>query len=97
MSHRWLVYEPSRGALWLANPGPWRSPILRLAASSRRGWADGSVGGSHTSAARSAAIIGINVPTIVDLPEAERTQLDALCRQRGLSRAEALRQEWDSR
>ncbi|MCP9899562.1 ribbon-helix-helix protein, CopG family [Cyanobium sp. Cruz CV13-4-11] len=30
--------------------------------------------------------------TIVDLPEAERTQLDALCRQRGLSRAEALRQ-----
>ena len=36
--------------------------------------------------------IGINVRTIVDLPEAERTQLDALCRQRGLSRAEALRQ-----
>jgi len=34
--------------------------------------------------------------TIVDLPEAERTQLDALCRQRGLSRAEALRQEWDA-
>ena len=32
--------------------------------------------------------------TIVDLPEAERTQLDAHCRQRGLSRAEALRQEW---
>ena len=30
--------------------------------------------------------------TIVDLPEAERAQLDALCRQRGLSRAEALRQ-----
>lgn len=29
---------------------------------------------------------------IVDLPEAERAQLDALCRQRGLSRAEALRQ-----
>jgi Arc/MetJ-type ribon-helix-helix transcriptional regulator len=34
----------------------------------------------------------INVRTIVDLPEAEREQLDALCRQRGLSRAEALRQ-----
>jgi Arc/MetJ-type ribon-helix-helix transcriptional regulator len=30
--------------------------------------------------------------TIIDLPEAERAQLDALCRQRGLSRAEALRQ-----
>ena len=28
----------------------------------------------------------------MDLPEAERGQLDALCRQRGLSRAEALRQ-----
>lgn len=30
--------------------------------------------------------------TIVDLPDAERDQLDALCRQRGVSRAEALRQ-----
>ena len=30
--------------------------------------------------------------TIVDLPEAERERLDALCRQKGLSRAEALRQ-----
>ena len=30
--------------------------------------------------------------TIVDLPDPERAQLDALCRQRGLSRAEALRQ-----
>ena len=30
--------------------------------------------------------------TIVDLPERERDQLDALCRQRGLSRAEAIRQ-----
>ena len=35
---------------------------------------------------------GIKMRTIVDLPEAERAQLDALCRQRGLSRAEALRQ-----
>jgi len=35
---------------------------------------------------------GITVRTIVDLPDAEREQLDALCRQRGLSRAEALRQ-----
>ena len=35
---------------------------------------------------------GISMRTIVDLPEAERAQLDALCRQRGLSRAEALRQ-----
>jgi hypothetical protein len=35
---------------------------------------------------------GIIVRTIVDLPEPERAQLDALCRQRGLSRAEALRQ-----
>jgi len=35
---------------------------------------------------------GITMRTIVDLPEAERAQLDALCRQRGLSRAEALRQ-----
>ena len=34
---------------------------------------------------------GISMRTIVDLPEAERDQLDALCRQRGLSRAEALR------
>ena len=34
---------------------------------------------------------GISMRTIVDLPEAERAQLDALCRQRGLSRAEALR------
>jgi hypothetical protein len=30
--------------------------------------------------------------TIVDLPEAERRQLDALCRQRGISRAQALRE-----
>ncbi len=30
--------------------------------------------------------------TIVDLPEQERAQLDALCRQRGVSRAEAMRQ-----
>lgn len=30
--------------------------------------------------------------TIVDLPDPERAQLDALCRQRGLSRAEAMRQ-----
>jgi Arc/MetJ-type ribon-helix-helix transcriptional regulator len=35
---------------------------------------------------------GITMRTIVDLPERERDQLDALCRQRGLSRAEALRQ-----
>ena len=35
---------------------------------------------------------GIDMRTIVDLPEVERSQLDALCRQRGLSRAEALRQ-----
>jgi len=34
----------------------------------------------------------ITVRTIVDLPEPERDQLDALCRQRGISRAEALRQ-----
>jgi predicted nucleic acid-binding protein/Arc/MetJ-type ribon-helix-helix transcriptional regulator len=30
--------------------------------------------------------------TIVDLPDPDRVQLDALCQQRGLSRAEALRQ-----
>jgi len=30
--------------------------------------------------------------TIVDLPDPERAQLDTLCRQRGLSRAEAIRQ-----
>ena len=30
--------------------------------------------------------------TVVDLPDAKRVQLNALCRQRGLSRAEALRQ-----
>ena len=35
---------------------------------------------------------GIRMRTIVDLPAAERAQLDVLCRQRGLSRAEALRQ-----
>jgi Arc/MetJ-type ribon-helix-helix transcriptional regulator len=35
---------------------------------------------------------GSDMRTIVDLPEVERAQLDALCRQRGLSRAEALRQ-----
>ena len=34
----------------------------------------------------------ITMRTIVDLPDPERAQLDALCRQRGLSRAEALRQ-----
>jgi hypothetical protein len=34
----------------------------------------------------------IIVRTIVDLPERERDQLDVLCRQRGLSRAEAIRQ-----
>ena len=36
--------------------------------------------------------VGITMRTIVDLPDPERAQLDALCRQRGLSRAEALRQ-----
>jgi Arc/MetJ-type ribon-helix-helix transcriptional regulator len=30
--------------------------------------------------------------TIIDLPEQSRQQLDALCRQRGISRAEAIRQ-----
>ncbi|MCP9817775.1 CopG family transcriptional regulator [Synechococcus sp. GreenBA-s] len=30
--------------------------------------------------------------TIIDLPAADRERLDALCRARGLSRAEALRQ-----
>ena len=35
---------------------------------------------------------GIRIRTIVVLPAAERAQLDVLCRQRGLSRAEALRQ-----
>ncbi len=35
---------------------------------------------------------GLARRTIVDLPERERDQLDALCRQRGLSRAEAIRQ-----
>jgi len=34
----------------------------------------------------------ITVRTIVDLPELERDQLDAHCRQRGISRAEALRE-----
>ena len=34
----------------------------------------------------------ITVRTIVDLPDPERAQPDALCRQRGLSRAEAMRQ-----
>jgi hypothetical protein len=35
---------------------------------------------------------GISMRTSLDLPDPERAQLDALCRQRGLSRAEALRQ-----
>jgi predicted nucleic acid-binding protein len=35
---------------------------------------------------------GIVMRTIVDLPDPERAQLDALCTQRRLSRAEALRQ-----
>jgi hypothetical protein len=30
--------------------------------------------------------------TIIDLPDAERQRLDAICRQRGLSRAEGVRQ-----
>ncbi|MEA5416009.1 ribbon-helix-helix domain-containing protein [Synechococcus sp. BA-132 BA5] len=30
--------------------------------------------------------------TIMNLPDPERAQLDGLCRQRGMSRAEALRQ-----
>lgn len=34
----------------------------------------------------------ITMRTIVDLPDPERAQLDALCRQRGLSRAEEMRQ-----
>ena len=34
----------------------------------------------------------INVRTIVDLPELERDRLDARCRQRGISRAEAIRE-----
>jgi len=32
------------------------------------------------------------VRTIIDLPEADRAALDAQCQQRGLSRAEAMRQ-----
>jgi hypothetical protein len=36
---------------------------------------------------------GIIMRTIVDLPDRERAQLDALCRQWGMSRAEAIRQE----
>ncbi len=32
-----------------------------------------------------------------DLPDRERAQLDALCRQRGLPGAEAIRQEWTQR
>jgi len=35
---------------------------------------------------------GITTGTIVDLPDAECAQPDDICRQRGLSRAEALRQ-----
>ena len=35
---------------------------------------------------------GIIMRTIVDLPDPERAQLDALCQQRGLSRAEGVRQ-----
>ena len=35
---------------------------------------------------------GITMRTIVDLPDRERDQLDALCRQQGMSRAEAIRQ-----
>jgi len=30
--------------------------------------------------------------TIIDLPKADRQQLDSICRQRGLSRAEGVRQ-----
>jgi hypothetical protein len=30
--------------------------------------------------------------TIIDLPDTDRERLDSLCRQRGLSRAEGLRQ-----
>jgi len=33
-----------------------------------------------------------SVRTIIGLPEADRTALDAQCQQRGLSRAEAMRQ-----
>jgi len=44
---------------------------------------------------------GIAMRTIVDLPDPERAQLDALCRERGLSRVEALQQalraEWSGR
>jgi Arc/MetJ-type ribon-helix-helix transcriptional regulator len=35
---------------------------------------------------------GKTMRTIIDLPEQSRQQLDALCRQRGISRAEAIRQ-----
>jgi hypothetical protein len=35
---------------------------------------------------------GITMRTIVDLPNQERDELDAHCRQRGISRAEALRE-----
>ena len=35
---------------------------------------------------------GIIMRTIVDLPEPERLQLDAICSQRGISRAEGVRQ-----
>ena len=38
------------------------------------------------------ARLGPPVRTIIDLPEPDRQLLDALCRQRGMSRAEALRQ-----
>lgn len=33
----------------------------------------------------------VTMRTIIDLPEADRARLDAYCRQRGLSRAQALR------
>ncbi len=35
--------------------------------------------------------MSINVRMVVDLPDRERDQLDALCRQRGVSLAEAIR------
>jgi Arc/MetJ-type ribon-helix-helix transcriptional regulator len=38
------------------------------------------------------ARLALPMRTIIDLPEQSRQQLDALCRQRGISRAEAIRQ-----
>jgi hypothetical protein len=74
-----LEREPERIRRTFAQPTGWSRPGR-------------STCGPKTPPMMTSSDNGITMRTIVDLPDRERDQLDALCRQRGLSRAEAIRQ-----